>query len=132
MEKANLIAYPAILDDSENQDGIYTVTFPDVPEAISQGDSIAQAIENGSEALGLALYDNSTKPKASSLTTVQNENKGKIVTLIASDLDEIKKTVKKPTVKKNTTIPGDLAHKAEKAGINFSATLTEALREKLS
>ncbi|WP_425445666.1 type II toxin-antitoxin system CcdA family antitoxin [Trichococcus patagoniensis] len=34
-------------------------------------------------------------------------------------------------VRKNTTIPVDLAEKAEEAGINFSATLTEALKEKL-
>ena len=41
------------------------------------------------------------------------------------------KKVKMPVVRKNTTIPVDLAEKAEEAGINFSATLTEALKEKL-
>ena len=34
-------------------------------------------------------------------------------------------------VKKNTTMPGDIAYLAEKAGINFSKTLTQALKEKL-
>lgn len=127
----NVVAYPAVLDDSENQKGVYTVTFPDVPGAISEGDSVAEAIENGSEALGLMLYDANELPQASKLSTIQKENEEKIVTLISSDLDKIKKTVKKPTVKKNTTIPGDLAQKAEEAGINFSKTLTEALERKL-
>ena len=29
------VAYPAVLDDTENEKGLYTVTFPDVPGAIS-------------------------------------------------------------------------------------------------
>lgn len=46
---SDIVAYPAILDNSENQNGVYTVTFPDVPTAISQGNSVAESIENGSE-----------------------------------------------------------------------------------
>lgn len=126
-----VIAYPAILDDSQNQDGVYTVTFPDVPGAISQGRGIPEAMANASEALGLMLYDVEKLPKVSDLKEVESENKNSFVTMIFSDLDDIAKTVKKPTVKKNTTIPGDLAQKAEEAGINFSKTLTEALEKKL-
>lgn len=36
-------------------DGGYLVTFPDVPEAITQGDDRADAVASASEALGLAL-----------------------------------------------------------------------------
>ena len=126
-----VIAYPAILDNSENENGEYTVTFPDVPGAISQGKDIPEAMANASEALGLMLYDVKKLPEVSNLKDVENENKDSFVTMIFSNLDEIAKTVKKPTVKKNTTIPGDLAQKAEAAGINFSKTLTEALEKKL-
>lgn len=126
-----IIAYAAVLDNSENQNDVYTVTFPDVPSAISQGNTLAEAIENGSEALGLALYEEKELPKHSNYHDIMQNNEDKVVTLIASDLDKIAATVKKPTVKKNTTIPGDLAQKAEDAGINFSQTLAEALREKL-
>lgn len=126
-----IIAYAAVLDNSENQNDVYTVTFPDVPSAISQGNTLAEAIENGSEALGLALYEEKELPKHSNYHDIMQNNEDKVVTLIASDLDKIVATVKKPTVKKNTTIPGDLAQKAEDAGINFSQTLAEALREKL-
>lgn len=50
---------------------------------------------------------------------------------IFADLELAKKQSKPVTVKKNTTIPGDLAYEAEQTGINFSQTLTEALKEKL-
>lgn len=126
-----VVAYPAILDNSENENGKYTVTFPDVPGAISQGKNIPEAMANASEALGLMLYNAETLPEASDSKKIEKENPNSFVTMIFSNLDEIAKTVKKPTVKKNTTIPGDLAQKAEEAGINFSKTLTEALEEKL-
>ncbi len=127
-----LVAYPAILDDSENEKGVYTVTFPDVPGAISFGRGVAEAMQRGSEALGLMLYDKNNLPLATNLETVRKQNPGKIVTLISNDLDNTKKYVKKPIVKKNTSLPGDLAQEAEKAGINFSQTLADALRAKLA
>lgn len=127
-----IVAYPAILDDSENPKGMYTVTFPDVPGAISQGMGVPEAMANGSEALGLMLYNEEKLPNVSDIKEIQKENQGSLVTMIFSDLDEAKKHVKTPMVKKNTTIPGDLAQKAEEAGINFSKTLTEALEQKLN
>ena len=49
MEKnKEIVAYPAVLDDSENEKGVYTVTFPDVPGALSQGKGVAKAMSNGS------------------------------------------------------------------------------------
>lgn len=127
-----VIAYPAVLDNSKNKNGEYTVTFPDVPGVVSQGKNIPEAMANASEALGLMLYDVNKLPKVSDLNKIEKENQNNFVTMIFSNLDEIAKTVKKPTVKKNTTIPGDLAQRAEDAGINFSKTLTEALEEKLT
>ena len=133
MEKnKEIVAYPAVLDNSENEKGVYTVTFPDVPGAISQGKGVAQAMANGSDALGLMLYDMNDLPQVSELKQIQKNNPDTLVTMIFSNLDEVKRKVKKPTVKKNTTIPGDLAAKAEEAGINFSKTLTEALEAKLN
>lgn len=127
----SIVAYPAILDNRGNDAGVYTVTFPDVPGAITEGKSVPEAMQNAAEALGLALYDEKLLPAASDIKEVETNNKESIVTLISVNLTEFAKTVKKPTVKKNTTIPGDLAQRAEKAGINFSKTLTEALEKKL-
>lgn len=126
-----LVLYPAILDDRNNKKKQYTVTFPDVPEAISDGEGIAQALINGADALGLALYGRKNFPKRSDIEKVKKENPETIVNYIAVDMDEIKKRVVLPTVKKNTTLPGELAKEAEEAGINFSQTLKEALEKKL-
>ena len=48
-----LLQYPAILESGEER-GI-VVTFPDVPEAITQGDNREDALCQAEEALGLAL-----------------------------------------------------------------------------
>ncbi len=45
--------YPAIfLNES---DGRYSVTFPDLPEAITEGDDFKKAMEMSEECLGLCL-----------------------------------------------------------------------------
>lgn len=128
---ARLVAYPAILDNRENEKDEYTVTFPDVAGAVSQGNGIAAALHNAQESLGLMLFDEKELPTASNLDDVKANNEECIVSLVSVDLDEIAKSVKKPVVKKNTTIPADLAKEAEEKNINFSAVLTDALREKL-
>ena len=125
------VAYPAVLDNIENDPETYTVTFPDVPGAISQGVGIPDALAKGAEALELMLYDEKNLPTASHLSDVQADNPKAIVSYIMVDLVAAAKKVKMPVVRKNTTIPVDLAEQAEEAGINFSATLTEALKEKL-
>lgn len=126
-----VVCYPAILDDRDNKKEQYTVTFPDVPGAISDGEGIAEALVNGSEALGLTLYGKKEFPKPSDIEKIKKENPKTIVNYIAVDMEEIKKRIVLPTVKKNTTLPGELAKKAEEAGINFSQTLKEALERKL-
>ena len=45
--------YPGLFQ--READGGYLVTFPDVPEAITQGDDLADAMASASDALGLAL-----------------------------------------------------------------------------
>lgn len=45
--------FPALIE--ADPDGGYLVTFPDVPEAITAGETLAEARSNAVEALGLAL-----------------------------------------------------------------------------
>lgn len=129
--KEKVIVYPAVLDNSENSDDVYTVIFPDVPGAISEGKGLAQAMLNGSEALGLMLYDVDEMPEASNINEVRAEYPEAEVTLIFTNLEDVRRKARKPLVKKNTTIPSTLAQQSEERGINFSQTLTEALEEKL-
>lgn len=47
-------SYPVELAE-DRHDGGYVVTFPDVPEAITQGDSIQEALANAADALDEAI-----------------------------------------------------------------------------
>lgn len=47
-------AYAAVFEPT-TRDGGFVVSFPDVPEAITEGEDMADAIEQASDALGVAL-----------------------------------------------------------------------------
>ena len=57
------IVYPAVLGDTDNgEKGYYTVEFPDVPGALSEGHGLVEALYNAEQTLGLALYDVPNQP----------------------------------------------------------------------
>ncbi|WP_125588159.1 type II toxin-antitoxin system HicB family antitoxin [Companilactobacillus jidongensis] len=129
--KKRLVVYPAIFDDSENKKGVYSVEFPDVPDALTYGNSLAEALDRAPEALGLSLYELETLPKSSDINIIREKNPQAIVNLVSVDLEKIRLTVKVPYVRKNTTLPADIAQQAEERNINFSETLLEGLKQKL-
>lgn len=47
-------AYPVVLEAGDD-DGVVVASFPDVPEAVTEGDGAAEARHAASDALGLAL-----------------------------------------------------------------------------
>ena len=59
------------------------------------------------------------------------KEEGDIVTLVDVDIAEYRKKQDNRMVKKNCTIPYYLNVEAEKAGINFSRLLQDAIKEKL-
>lgn len=124
--------YPAIFSPSE--DGGFTVSFPDVSGCYTEGDTLAEAIEQAKDALCLMLYDLEEReesiPVPTRINDVVTEN-GDIVSLVACDTLEYRKFFDKKAVKKTLTIPNWLNTMAERADINFSAALQEALIEKL-
>ncbi|WEV51044.1 HicB family protein [Lactobacillus sp. ESL0731] len=124
-------AYPAVFDDSKNEAGNYTVTFPDIPGAITEGVGIPASIKRAEECLEGFLLVSGKEYKASSLSDIQRKNPDKIVSYIVADMLQAKKCIKDRMVNKNTRIPLRLAEKGKEAKINFSQLLTEALEEKL-
>lgn len=88
------LKYPAIFDDSENRKGTYTVTFPDVPCAITEGRGMDAAIYNAKAALKLGLHGNQEFPASSSLAKIQQDNPNKIVKMIEVDADKLGEGVK--------------------------------------
>ena len=125
--------YPAIFSPSE--DGGFTVSFPDVSGCYTEGDTLAEAIEQAKDALCLMLYDLEEREESISVPTRINDvvtENGDIVSLVACDTLEYRKFFDKKAVKKTLTIPNWLNTMAERADINFSAALQEALIEKLN
>ena len=52
-----MVAYPAVIHE---EDGTYLAEFPDLEGCFADGESVAETLENASEALGMhicSLYD---------------------------------------------------------------------------
>lgn len=130
-KEKKLVVYPAIFEPDEGDKNIYTITFPDVPDAISQGKGMEESLLNATEVLELALYDVNELPEASHIKESDLPDDGSKVVYLSIDLNKAGEGITIPTVRKNTRIPAELALEAEKAGYNFSKVLTEALRDKL-
>ncbi len=128
MEKAQIIVYPAIFSPENNT---YNVTFPVVAEAITFGEDIPEAVIMTQSALGLALYERTQIPPASSPKDIHLKSDEDFVVMISLDLNEYRRKNHAIIVRKNTSIPEWLNILAEKKNINFSQTLTDALKQKL-
>lgn len=81
--------------------------------------------------LGISMEDDGEElPKPSDLKGIEvKENE--IKTLVDVDFADYRRKNDLKTVKKNCTLPSWLCYEAERQGINFSATLQEALKEKI-
>lgn len=128
MRNKHMAIYPAIFSPEGE---MYNVTFPDVPEAITFGEGIDEAVELAQSALGLALYDQDRHPKATNPKDIALENDDDFILMVTLDLSEYRRKNHTKTIRKNTSIPEWLNVMAERENINFSQTLTEALKEKL-
>lgn len=127
-EKAMLI-YPAIL----KQDGEYIlITFPDVPQATSQGKNMEEAYRIANEVLGFALEDYDNYPVATPVSDLKAQYPNSDIVLIGIDMMAYMKKYHAKKVRKNVTIPEWLNKLAEEKHINFSQVLTEALEIKLN
>lgn len=119
-------AYPIVI--SKEEDGFYYVSIPDFDIA-TQGESIADAMEMARDAIGIMgidyLDDGKVLPEPN--TKKVESGADDIVTLVDVDFAEYRKKVDNKAVKKNCTIPYWLNVEAEKAGINYSKVLQDAI-----
>lgn len=124
------VVYPVILSKEANG---YFVTIPDF-DANTEGETLEEAIFMARDAigiLGIEMEDEGEQlPKPFSRTC--EKELGDQEALIDIDLEDYRKKHDNRTVKKNCTIPYYLNAQAEKAGINFSRLLQDALKRELS
>ena len=127
----NRLFYPAVFHTAE--EGGFWVTFPDIPECMTQGDNMQEAYEMAVDALGLSLTSREAEreeiPKASSLDEVDPED-GTLV-IVEFDMAEYRRRNSSRAVKKTLSIPEWLIEAAVRENVNFSQILQEALMSKL-
>lgn len=125
-------AYPAIFTLEE--DGTYSIIFPNLEGCYTCGDNLEDGIEMAEDALALTLYgyetDGRTIPAASTLKTISTPENS-FVNFIACDTLTYRKMYNNKAIKKTLTIPEWLNEAATSAGFNFSQVLQEALLSKL-
>ena len=123
-----MLVYPAIFEQGDSH---IIVKFPDIPTAMTQGKSEAEAYEKAEEVLGFALEDYEAPPASSSIIDIQREYPNATVALIGIDLVAYRRKYHSKSIRKNVTVPEWINDLAMAENINFSQTLTEALKEKL-
>ncbi len=129
----NKLFYPAIFHVAE--EGGFWITFPDLPECMTQGDNMQEAYEMAVDALGLALISREQEgeeiPAASELNQI-TLSKDEYCVVIEFDMLAYKKRTNSRAVKKTLSIPEWLNEEATALGINFSQVLQEALVKKIN
>lgn len=125
--------YPAIFTPED--EGKFSVCFPDIEGCFTCGDNLAEGIEMAKDALSLMLYDMEEEgtivPTPTPLKDVQTEGDA-FVSYIPADTFEYQKRFCNRTVKKTLSIPEWLNESATAAGINFSQALQNALKQQLN
>jgi len=129
----NKLFYPALFHIAE--EGGFWVSFPDLPECLTEGDNMAQAYEMAVDALGLALTSrveekqDTPAPSEPSQISVDPDS---FLVVIEFDMAAYKKRTNPRAVKKTLSIPEWLNEEAMELGINFSQVLQEALIQKIN
>ena len=118
--------FPAAFHD--NGDDSYTVTFPDLPGCMTQGNTLSQAIYMAEKALAQWIEYLADKkmaiPKASTMGSITAET-GEFINLIRADVKDSK------AVRRTVSIPKWMDEKVVESGLSLSRVLQDALSERL-
>ncbi len=114
----------------------YTAIVPDLPGCVTEGETLAEALERTVDAAsGWVLDELEEGRKAPAPTPAENiradEYKGGFVSVVMLDIDAYAEKHGSKAVRKNCTIPAWLNTAAENAHLNFSQVLQTALQERL-
>lgn len=127
------IIYPAIFEI--DKDGAITITFPDLPSAISCADNTRDAYHYATEVAELVLenyiddlFENAPKP--SELKSIHLE-KNQCIALIKIDTEKVIRESSSKSIKKTVTIPSWLNEIGIKNNLNFSKILQDGIKKEL-
>lgn len=119
--------YPAIFHS--NDDGSFTITYPDLPGCISEGKSLGNAMRMAQSALTQWIEyltdKKSAVPTASNLKDIRIEAE-EFVNLICVEIRDNR------AVRRTVSIPKWMDDEVTESGLSLSRVLQEALRDKLN
>ncbi|MDD3337315.1 MAG: type II toxin-antitoxin system HicB family antitoxin [Lachnospiraceae bacterium] len=135
-------AYPVFIKQYKKE---YLVYVPDMG-IYTEGKSIADAMAMARDAIGLKGIDLEDEKFMLPIPSDEKRARAKVLsdaddtfdysdgyyTLVDVDFTEYRRKMDNRAVKKNCTIPYRLCMQAEKAGVNFSKLLQEALQQYLA
>lgn len=123
------LVYPVVFTKLE--DGGYMAYVPDL-QINTQGEDLPEAISMARDAIGLVGIDmeDDGKPFPTPSSNVEHPV-GTIVSLVDVDLLAYRRANDRKTVRRNVTLPSWLNAAANEAGLNVSAILQAALKQRL-
>lgn len=111
----------------------YMVYVPDM-DAYTQGDNLIEAIDMARDVIGLMGIDmeddKKPLPAPSDLHAIEC-GPDDFVSMVDIDFSEYRRANERRTVRRNVSLPSWLDVAAEKAGINVSSVLQNALKQEL-
>ncbi len=123
------LLYPAIFTPFDDREG-YTVVVPDLPDCVTEGDSLIEAIEMGVDAasgwiLG-EVEEGNGFPAASDLEDVKADNDS-FVSLLVLDMAAYAEQYGTKAVRRNITIPAWLDTYVQKNHLSLSKVVQDSL-----
>lgn len=118
--------YPAVFH--ANDDGSYTITYPDIPGCISEGKSLENALYMAQDALTQWMEyladSKGVAPVASQIQDIHVEQ-NEFVNLVRADVKDNR------AVRRTVSIPKWMDEQVSAAGISLSRVLQDAIKERL-
>lgn len=123
--------YPIVMTQGEKYVVVYVPDF----DINTQGTDYADAMEMARDAIGVIGIDmeddHEALPTPSDLGEVVGAHPDATVTLVDVDFTEYRRMNDMKTVRRNVSLPNWLNARAERAGLNVSAILQNALKAEL-
>lgn len=119
--------YPAIF--RSNDDGSYTITFPDLPGCISEGKSLSDALRMAKSALTQwveYLSDKKMPIPAASRPCEVSVSGSEFINLVQADIRDNR------AVRRTVSIPKWMDDAVSRSGLSLSRVLQDALSARLS
>lgn len=125
--KMKKLIYPA--EFVKQEDGSYLVYFLDIPECMTEGSDLADALDMAADCLktwAQAMVDDGLSvPDATPFEDAKPKQNG-FITAVTADLKDSKPVIK------SVSLPRWMAEEASKARLSLSGVLQEALTKKLN